>query len=108
VKLNDVGHVIATRSLELRGKPSVAVLIGEPAKDADDHYCPYQIRGIGDERVRYAMGSDAAQALVLALQKVGAELYTSKEAQAKELTWNGGEDLGFPVPNSLSDLPPKS
>jgi hypothetical protein len=56
--------------------------------------------------VRYAAGIDTVQALELALKMIGVDLYTSKEAQVKELTRQGGDDLGFPVPNVLSVLPP--
>ena len=110
MKLNDVGSAIATRALKLRSGVNVIVSIGRPEKfpDSVDYYCPYQIRGIGDEHVRYARGVDGVQALELALKKIGADLYTSREAQSKELIWNGGENLGFPVPDALSDLPPQT
>jgi hypothetical protein len=109
VKLNDVGQVIATRVLNLRGSAQVTIRLGKPEKfpDSVDYYCPYEIRGVGNQRVRYAGGVDAVQALELALKSIGADLYTSKEWQAKELTWNGGDDLGFPVPDSLADLLPE-
>jgi hypothetical protein len=108
VKLNDVGPLVATRALDLRGETKVMVRLGRPERfsDSEDYYCPYEIRGIGAEHVRYAGGVDAVQALELALKAIGATLYTSSEWQTKELTWNGGEDLGFPVPDSLSDLLP--
>jgi hypothetical protein len=111
MKLNDVGAVIATRELSLLAGKKVTVLIGKPEKfsGAEDYYCPYQILGLGSERVRYAGGIDAVQALELTLKMIGTDLYTSQEAQGNELSWNGGQksgDLGFPVPNVLSDLPP--
>ena len=108
MKLNDVGTVIGTRQLSLSAGKEVTVLLGKPEKfpDSEDWYCPYQIVGLGNGRVRYAAGIDTVQALGLALKMIGADLDTSKEAQAKELTWQGGDDLGFPVPNVLSDLPP--
>lgn len=108
MKLIDVGTVIATRELSLSPGKIITVLIGKPEKfpDTDDYYCPYQILGFGSQRVRYAGGSDAVQALELTLKMIGTDLYTSKEAQAGELSWHGGRNLGFPVPDVLSDLPP--
>jgi hypothetical protein len=108
MKLTDVGTVIATRELSLSAGKPVTVLIGKPEKfcDSDDYYCPYQILGFGNQRVRYAGGSDAVQALELTLKKIGADLYTSREAQAGKLSWHGEKNLGFPVPDVLSDLPP--
>jgi hypothetical protein len=49
------------------------------------------------------------QALDLVLKMIGSDLYTSPEAQAKQITWVGGEnpdDLGFPLPRSIADLAP--
>lgn len=107
MQLKDVGIQIATRALEAGGK-KVTVVIGKPERfpDAEDYYCPYQIVGIGSERVRYAGGVDAVQALQLALKMIGADLYTSPEAETKQLSWTGGDlgDLGFPVPDALQDL----
>ncbi|MFL6621613.1 MAG: DUF6968 family protein [Sulfurifustis sp.] len=80
----------------------------EPFDDGINHYCPYQVIGIGRDDVRYAGGVDGVQALQLALKMIGADLYTSQEAQAGKLSWGGGKnlDLGFPVPEVLRDLAP--
>lgn len=98
MKLNNVGVVIAQRELSLSTKAIVTVVIGkpEPFPDGNGCYCPYQIIGLGDQKVRYAGGEDAAQALMLTLQTIGAVLYASHEAKSGLLTWNGGTDLGFP------------
>ena len=110
MELDSVGIVIATRELDLADVKKVTVTIGRPETFSDgiNFYCPYQITGIGNKRVRYAGGIDAAQALQLALKMIGADLYTSREAKARALTWEGGEngDLGFPLPDTLSDLRP--
>lgn len=108
MKLANVDVVIARRDLTLTGKPAVSIIIGkpEPFPDGNGCYCPYQIVGLGDQQVRYAGGEDTLQALTLALLKIGAVLYTSSEAKAGLLTWNGDRDLGFPTPNSIRDLSP--
>ena len=110
MNLTSVGIVIATREFRLSAGKTVTVLIGKPEKfpDSDDYYCPYQILGLGNERIRRAGGSDSMQALELTLKKIGADLYTSKEFQSGELTWPGGKagDLGLPLPNTLSDFAP--
>lgn len=103
MELTSIGSVIASRELSLSTGKKVTVLIGkpEPYPDGRDFYCPYQILGIGAERVRYAGGLDSAQALILALNKIGADLYASAEAKAGQLSWTtGGDvgDLGFPKP----------
>jgi hypothetical protein len=109
VKLNDIGLQIATRELQVNGK-KVTVVIGRPEKfpDGQDYFCPYQILGMGDEKVSYAGGVDAVQSLQLALKKIGTDLYTSTEYRTKQLCWDGSDsgELGFPVPDSIRDLAP--
>lgn len=112
MKLDSVGQVLGSRDLTMSDGHKVVVLIGVPTKvpdGGDDYVCPYQIVGIGDGGVRYAMGIDSFQALQLTLKKIGTDLYTSEEAKAGGLSWEGGSvqgDLGFPVPDVLKDLLP--
>jgi hypothetical protein len=112
MKIENVGTIIATRKLALSNGKKVSVIIGRPKKFPDNsgYYCPYQIVGMGKEKVRYAGGVDGVQSLLLALNMIGADLYTSKEAKAGSLRWDGGEkgDLGLPVPDVLRDLVPNS
>lgn len=100
---------IAMRSLELSGETpgKVTVGISRPVSDNGPYKCEYQILGIGSGKVRYAMGEDSMQALVLALELIGAHLYTSSAAKEGRLTWFGSRDLGFPVPDVIADLVPK-
>ena len=102
MRLLDVGMTIATREFQTESS-KVTVLIGKPEKfpGEDDYYCPYQIVGLGSGRVRRAPGVDAIQALQGALQMIGADLYTSDEAQSGRLSWVGGSgptEIGFPIP----------
>lgn len=111
MKLDSVGEIIAARELILSGSENkVTVIIGRPQRfpDAIDYYCPYQISGLGESKVRYAGGIDTIQAFVLALQRVGVDLYTSKEAKAGLLKWEGSDkgNLGFPVPDFVNELIP--
>ena len=53
----------------------------------------------------FERGIDSMQALLLALQMIGAELYSSKHHDAGELVWEReGGGYGFPVPRTISDL----
>ncbi|HEX8183744.1 MAG TPA: hypothetical protein VF747_03310, partial [Blastocatellia bacterium] len=79
------------REVTLRmGKP-----IPDP-KEGGDWCCPYQIIGLGDDKVSAAFGVDPLQALLLALQKAGAELSYYQRVQNIKLTWLDDEDLGLP------------
>jgi len=101
MKLTKVGKIFATRELTLSGRAKVTVAIGKPRKfrGGIDYYCPFQITGMGDEKVRYTGGADAVQALQLALVLIGVQLQSSEEARAGKLSWDGGRrrgDFGFP------------
>jgi hypothetical protein len=99
---------IAMRSLELAGEilGEVTVGIRHPLPDRGAYKCEYQIVGIGSGKVRYAMGADSMQALILALQAIGGDLYTSEAAKEGRLTWSSSPNLGFPVPDVIADLVP--
>ena len=114
LKLESVGDVIASRELTLDETSKVTVLIGKPLRlpierEWEDWRCPYQKLGGGDDRVRCAYGIDPVQALFLALQMIGAELYCSEEYKAGRLDWDCGKvkgDLGFPVADIIRDVLP--
>ncbi len=68
------GEVIATRRLKPRGQsaPLVTVSLGRPraASDGTHWECPFRFAGGGMRRVEYGRGSDAFQALALALEHI--------------------------------------
>jgi hypothetical protein len=106
MKLTNLGQVIAERRLLLqkeRGEDQeVLVLLGkpEPFSGSPDYFCPYQIKGIGDEKIKYVGGVDAFHAIGLALQALGAELQVLNQDLNGRLRWDGSEKgaLGFPIP----------
>jgi hypothetical protein len=105
VELESVGEVIATRTLKLvqdQGAASeVLVLVGKPQRlpDHTDFYCPYQIKGAGSDKVRYACGIDPLQALLLTLSTLGVEIEVLNKSLGGRLRWEFGEkrSLGFPA-----------
>jgi hypothetical protein len=108
MKLDSLGVVIATRRLVLANDAGRRILVKmgkpEPLPDAlgDDQYCPFQITGIGTERVKYAAGVDAFQSIELALKMIGAELTRLNQKHGGRLRWECDEhgDLGFPITRS--------
>jgi hypothetical protein len=112
-EIKEIGQVIAERRLYLEGQPgtNIRVLIGRPqrlpsASNKDFVLCPYQILGIGDEKVRSAGGVDEVQGLQLAMEMIGSELYFKLNRKcAGKLRWEAGKggDLGFPVPPGLEE-----
>jgi hypothetical protein len=110
LKLTTVGTVIATRALDLPRGRRVIVKIGKPRKfrGSDSYFCPFEIRGLSRHKIFYQGGVDPVQALELTMKIIGVALYTSDEAEAGKLTWLGDRNLGFPVPDSVADLIPKT
>jgi hypothetical protein len=107
LKLKNVGEVIAIRNLTLVANqgppPEVLVLLGKPQElpDHSDYYCPYQIKGAGDEKVRYACGIDPFQALQLALSTLGVELEVLNKELGGRLRWECDASGGLGSPNAV-------
>jgi len=76
--------------------------MGKPQQfpDAQDYYCPYQIKGVGTEKIRWSGGIDAFQAIELALKMIGADLKSLVHRGGHKLSWVADKDggLGFPEP----------
>jgi hypothetical protein len=104
MKLDSIGEVIASRTLTTQGDGNatseVTVLLGKPQQwpDQDDYFCPYQIKGAGDEKIRYMGGVDSFQALHLALSTLRVELEVLNKHLAGRLRWDCDDSgaLGFP------------
>lgn len=75
-----------------------------PRPDGENFRCDYEIAWPDRRRARYAMGVDSAQALVLAMEVVHADLLSSPERKAGGLTWLGQQGLGLPLSEGLRDL----
>ncbi len=83
----------------------VVITLDAPAPADRSWSCSYEIDWPEGPRRSNAHGADALQALVLALQKIGTELYTSVHHRSGALSGSspvGG--YGFPVPPILRDL----
>ena len=106
----EMGTIIAARELSLADGSPVTVELGLPYADGEnpDYVCPYRIRGMGSGRVRCSFGIDPIQALMLAMQVIGTDLYSSDEYRSGSLRWfKPHDDLGLPVLPSFEDVLPK-
>ena len=100
----ELGEVIAERVLAAKTKEGksceVSVLLGMPKPMPEapygDYYCPYLIRGVGPEKIGWAGGVDAIQAMQLAMVAIGAELENHQRQLGLEIAWVDGS-LGFPT-----------
>ena len=100
--------VIATRSLTFRtqkGDIEIPIRVHAPEKAAVDWICRFEIEWPEGKAERWGAGSDAVQALLIALQMIGAEVYTSRHHESGRLAWFApGRGYGFPVSNNIRDL----
>lgn len=86
----------------------VRLVVGIPKKTDEAHgdwRCDYKIEGLGDSKVRTAMGIDAIQSITLALTYISTTLYFSDDYARGQLTWEGGmspSDLGLPVAETVN------
>lgn len=87
------------------GNHSIDIRIHVPTL-VDGHWtCAYEIDWPDGTRRMEAAGVDSMQALVVALQMIGAELYTSSYHAEGRLVFDApGSGYGFPVVPSLRDL----
>lgn len=100
--------MIALRQLTLqtsKERRTVEVRIFAPQITESDWSCRYEIDWPHAQRAFQAHGLDAMQALILALQMIGAEIYASAYHQDGGLFWERpGGGYGFPTPPGFSDL----
>jgi hypothetical protein len=106
--VGDEAMIILTRVLKLAdedGDIAVPIRIHLPV-DMEDHWkCEYEIGWPVNPRRSKACGIDSVQALLIALQTVGVELYTSEAHQSGKLRWDRpGGGYGFPLAAGLRDL----
>ena len=80
----------------------IRIQIGRPQLfRGTDYSCAYQITGAGVSKVKYAVGTDAIQALQLVMPMIGVDLATLNAAFDSSIRWPSGEPLdghlGFPI-----------
>ena len=105
----DVMVIIATRNLSLRDGDEIVpipVRIFAPEREKSGSWsCRYEIDWPDKKKKMTAGGYDSVQALLVALQMIGSELYTTNYHKAGNLFWGKpGDGYGFPVAPSIRDL----
>ncbi len=102
--------LIATRVLTLRGESGdaeIPIRIFAPERDESMGCwkCRYAVEWPAEKFESQGYGEDAVQAIVIAFQKISAELYTSDEHKSGRLGWNEpGDGYGFPMVKPIRDL----
>lgn len=100
--------VFISHTLYLKNKKTestIVIRLYQPEKREKDWSCRYEIDWPEGRRAFASIGFDALQALVLALQMIGAEIYSSEYHREGRLrAYASDKGYGFPVAASLRDL----
>ncbi len=100
--------LIATRQLRARISSedvTVEVRLYKPINNEGMWVCDYEIDWPDGTKKNYGAGADSIQSIVLALQNIGVQLYTSKYHGSGQLAWDvPGNGYGFPLAKSVRDL----
>ncbi|MEA2758475.1 MAG: hypothetical protein QOH65_1088 [Methylobacteriaceae bacterium] len=99
--------LIAQRILQWRGthgRKIIRVQIFSPERTKAAWTCRYVIDWPDGEREKTASGVDAVQALIIAMQMIGSEIYTSNYQKTGGIGFLNADGCGFPVPPTLRHL----
>ncbi len=98
--------IIATRIITMRegeATREIPIDVHAPEQSGIDWICRFEIGWPTGKAERW--GVDAVQALLSALQMIGAELYASNPHKSGALAWlSAGRGYGFPVTRNVRDL----
>lgn len=87
------------------GEIDVPVRLFKPEESDGAWICRYEIEWPDQKHSGFAAGVDPIQALFLALQRIGVELYTSTHHETGSLKWSmSAKGYGFPIARNLRDL----
>lgn len=87
------------------GDKEVMIRLHQPEAEDGAWSCRYEIDWPGRSRSSRACGVDSMQALVLALQAIGIEIYSSSYHESGLLSWHrASRGYGFPVSYNVRDL----
>ncbi len=99
--------LILTHNVFLKQIPApiaIEIRLFQPTQLAKSWGCAYEIDWPEGSKRMTAHGADALQALVIALQMIGSELYASEYHKLGQLFVEGQEGYGFPVAQNIRHL----
>ncbi len=104
--MNDISTrpIIASRTLDVDGKPAFTMNIAQPYLEPDGvtWRCEYEVSGPMTKHSTSFGGVDAVQALLNALYALSVEAEMSEENQLGRLSW-GGQKAHFGLPSPEAD-----
>ncbi|HEV7259124.1 MAG TPA: hypothetical protein VGN82_15195 [Bosea sp. (in: a-proteobacteria)] len=83
----------------------IAISVDLPIQGKHDWSCRYRIGWPEGAHEGFGYGVDATQALLLAMEAIGTDLYTSDHHRSGQLRWHDlGAGYEYPVPKTIRDL----
>lgn len=104
--IESLGEIIAERRVYLQtqsgDRREIRIRVGKPQafpEPPKDFFVPYQLIDVDRDRLLYAAGVDAVQALQLVMLMIGDDLLAIARAHHATITWVAGRegDFGFPT-----------
>lgn len=100
--------IVATRTLRLAApgrQHEVVIGIHAPVRSGLAWSCSFEIAWPQGTDTSHAMGTDAVQALRLAMEKIAGQLYATEHHKQGRLIWQqAGQGYGFPLHPASRDL----
>jgi hypothetical protein len=99
--------LVVERTFRLKSNVAVEVTarIFRPVAEGNDFRCSYTIDWPDKQENGRAYGVDSLQALLLAVQRLGVDVYCSGYKKRGDLVWlQEGGGFGLPLPKNLTDL----
>lgn len=89
----------------LSGDVEIAIVVSEPIQGERDWSCAYEIGWPDHPRRGFGYGIDSTQAMLLTMQAIGTDIYTSDYHLSGRLRWEiSGKGYGYPVPRTIKHL----
>ena len=111
--MDELKSIILERSFELLGangkSEKISLFIGKPYQISESDVsltwrCPYQIVGIGLEKIKEGPGIDSIDAMLMSLQIAEAYLKSYGQTEGKTITWLGEDDLGLSIMSQYANV----
>lgn len=100
--------MIARRTLRLTqegGDIAIEIRVFAPEDSGQGWFCKYEIDWPEGKQIMQGWGVDSVQAILLAFQMIGADIYSSSYHKSGRLSFEKpGRGYGFPVSEGIRDL----
>lgn len=83
-------------------RESILLEVRKPERDGQDFRCTFRLAGPDLDHEAHAMGVDAVQALLLALQRAHIDLLAYRRDTGRPVQWLDMRELGLPLAGNVT------